>query len=496
MSAAVMPYYTISYGRDTKDKENEGNSYNKYLITDLLRTKYHYDGVVCTDWLVTADEGKKPDEFMGKSWGMENKTVAERHYKVLMAGVDQFGGNNVAGPVLEAYQMGVKEHGEAFMRARFEQSAVRLLTNIFRTGLFENPYLNVANSVATVGKPDFMTAGYNAQLKSIVLLKNSKQILPLKKGLTIYLPKKYTPSVKGFFGPPSKEHWDDAVSPALFSKYFNATDDPSKADAAIVFVSSPSGGSGYDGADTVKGGNGYVPITLQYGEYKATYARAHSIAAGDPSEPKVHDRTYKDKTITAANYNDLKTILETKKAMNGKPVIVILTMTKPTIPAEFEKDANAIVGDFGVQNQAILDVLTGAYEPSGLLPFQMPANMKTVELQDEDTPHDMIPYTDADHHSYDFGFGMNWKGVIHDARTAQYVDIVKRPAIHLKNQQVTLISPTPGAKIYYSTDDSTPSFTVAHEYTKPFIAKKGTVVKAIAKIYGRDNSGLAVLEVK
>jgi len=496
MSAAVMPYYTISYGRDTKDKENEGNSYNKYLITDLLRTKYHYDGVVCTDWLVTADEGKKPDEFMGKSWGMENKTVAERHYKVLMAGVDQFGGNNVAGPVLEAYHMGVKEHGEAFMRARFEQSAVRLLTNIFRTGLFENPYLNVANSVATVGKPDFMTAGYNAQLKSIVLLKNSKQVLPLKKGLTIFLPKKYTPSVKGFFGPPSKEHWDDAVSPALFSKYFNATDDPSKADAAIVFVSSPSGGSGYDGADTVKGGNGYVPITLQYGEYKATYARAHSIAAGDPSEPKVHDRTYKDKTITAANYNDLKTILETKKAMNGKPVIVILTMTKPTIPAEFEKDANAIVGDFGVQNQAILDVLTGAYEPSGLLPFQMPANMKTVELQDEDIPHDMIPYTDADHHSYDFGFGMNWKGVIHDARTAQYVDIVKRPAIHLKNQQVTLISPTPGARIYYSTDDSTPSFTVAHEYTKPFIAKKGTVVKAIAKIYGRDNSGLAVFEVK
>ena len=96
MSAAVMPYYTISYGRDTKDKENEGNSYNKYLITNLLREKYHYDGVVCTDWGVTADEGKKPDEFLGKSWGMETKTVAERHYKILMAGVDQFGGNNAA----------------------------------------------------------------------------------------------------------------------------------------------------------------------------------------------------------------------------------------------------------------------------------------------------------------------------------------------------------------------------------------------------------------
>ena len=73
---------------------------------------------------------------------MDNLSIAERHYKVLMAGVDQFGGNNETGPVIEAYNMGVKEHGEKFMRARFEESAVRLLKNIFRTGLFENPYLD------------------------------------------------------------------------------------------------------------------------------------------------------------------------------------------------------------------------------------------------------------------------------------------------------------------------------------------------------------------
>ncbi len=49
---------------------------------------------------------------------METKTVAERHYKVLMAGVDQFGGNNDSKPVIEAYNMGVKEHGEAPLGAR------------------------------------------------------------------------------------------------------------------------------------------------------------------------------------------------------------------------------------------------------------------------------------------------------------------------------------------------------------------------------------------
>jgi beta-glucosidase len=496
MVAAVMPYYTISYGRDIKNKENDGNSYSKYLITDLLRTKYHFDGVVCTDWGVTADEGKTPDIFAGKSWGMETKTIAERHYKILMAGVDQFGGNNDSKPVIEAYNMGVKEHGEKFMRARFEQSAVRLLTNIFRTGLFENPYLDVAQTKATVGKPEFMTAGYNAQLKSIVLLKNSGNVLPLKKEITVYVPKKYTPSVQGFFGPPSKEHWDEAVAPALLGKYFKSTDDPSKADCAIVFVSSPSGGAGYDKEDVAKGGSGYVPITLQYGEYKAAYGRTHSIAAGDPVEPGVTNRSYKDKIITAANYNDLKTIRETKEAMKGKPVIVVIMMAKPTIPTEFEKDANAIVANFGVQNQAILDILSGEVQPSGLLPFQMPANMKTVELQDEDIPHDMICYKDAAGHVYDFGFGMNWKGVIHDARTAKYVAIVKKPVISVSGNSATITCTTPGAKIYYTTDGSTPSFIESHLYTKPFILKNGTEIKAIAKIYGKDNSSLVEYAAK
>ena len=496
MAAAVMPYYTISYGRDVKNKENDGNSYSQYLITDLLRTKYHYDGVVCTDWGVTADEGKTPDIFAGKSWGMETKTVAERHYKVLMAGVDQFGGNNDSAPVIEAYKMGVKEHGEQYMRARFEKSAERLLTNILRTGLFENSYLDVNNSKATVGKPEFMTAGYNAQLKSIILLKNSNNALPLKKQVTVYLPKKYTPSMQGFFGPPSKERWDDAVGSELFSKYFKYTDDPSKADCAVVFVSSPYGGAGYDKADVAKGGNGYVPITLQYGEYNATLARTHSIAAGDPVEPGVDNRSYKDKNITAGNYNDLKTIRETKAAMKGKPVIVVITLSKPAILAEFEKDADAIVASFGVQNQAILDILSGTAEPSALLPFQMPANMKTVELQNEDIPHDMICYKDADGHTYDFGFGMNWKGVIHDARTEKYVDLIKKPQINIKGGVVSIACATPGAKIYYTTDDSTPAFFEGNEYSKPFKVANGKVVKAIAKIYGKNNSSLAEEVVK
>lgn len=490
MASAAMPYYTISTDRDIKNKENVGNGYSKYLVTDLLRNIYKYDGVVCTDWLVTADEGEKPDVFKGKSWGMEAKTIAERHYKVLMAGVDQFGGNNVAAPVIEAYKMGVKDHGEKAMRARFELSAVRLLRNIFRPGLFENPYLDVSVSKATVGNPEFMKAGFEAQLKSLVLLKNSNQILPLKKGTTVYVPKKYTPSMQGFFGPPSKEKWEDAVNADLIAKYFKVTDDPEKADCALVFVSNPYGGSGYSQADVAKGGNGYVPITLQYGEYTATDARAKSLAAGDPVEPGLTNRSYKGKTITAGNFNDLKTVRETREKMKDKPVVVIITLSKPAILAEIDKDANAVLAGFGVQNQAVLDVLTGVAEPSGLLPFQMPANMKTVELQHEDIPHDMVCFTDADNHTYDFGFGMNWKGVISDARTAKYVDAVKKPSISVKSGMATLSSP--GAKIYYTVDGKTPAFIKAQEYSKPIPFKSGTVIRAMAKKPGLNNSSLVV----
>ena len=489
MASAVMPYYTVSYNRD-KNGENGGNSYSKYLITDLLRNKYGYDGVVCTDWLVTADEGKTPDVFAGKSWGMETKTVAERHYKVLMAGVDQFGGNNVAAPILEAYQMGVKDHGEAFMRARFEQSAVRLLRNIFRVGLFENPYLNVETSVQIVGKPAFMAAGYKAQLKSIVMLKNSSHVLPLQKGKTIYLPKKYTPSLTGFFGPPSNEKYEDAVGPDLLKKYYNVTDDPDKADCAIVFVSSPNGGAGYSAADVTAGGNGYMPVSLQYGAYTATSAREHSIAAGDPAEPGVTDRSYKGKTMTALNMQDLTTIRDTRKVMKNKPVIVVVTVSKPAILAEFEKEVNAIVASFGVQNQAILDIISGNAEPSGLLPVQMPADMQTVELQNEDIPHDMLCYTDADNHTYNFGFGMNWKGVIQDARTARYASRIAMPVIRVVNSKATISAHAPGVKVYYTTDNTTPSFVEADEYKKEFTVKKGTVIKAIAKMPGVNNSSL------
>jgi len=423
MASAVMPYYTISYDVDKQNNENVGNSYNKYLITDLLRGKYAFDGVVCTDWGVTQDE-KAVDGFGTTCWGAEKLTVVERHYKIMMAGVDQYGGNNDAGPVIEAYKMGVKEHGEAFMRARLEQSAVRLLKNIIRVGLFENPYLNVEETKKTVGNGEFMKAGYDAQLKSIVLLKNKNKALPEAKQKTVYIPKRITPAGRDFFGGPTPESVSYPINLEVVKKYFKVTDNPAEADFALVIIRSPNSGSGYDQADIKKGGNGYVPISLQYGPYTAADARDKSIAGGDPLE-NFTNRTYKGKTITATNISDLKAVLDARKAMKGKPVIVSISMSKPMVFSEFEKEADAILVNFEVQDQAILDIVSGAVEPSGLLPLQMPADMKTVEIQKEDVPFDMVCHKDSEGNTYDFAFGMNWSGVIKDTRVEKYRKTVK-----------------------------------------------------------------------
>lgn len=419
MASAVMPYYTISYGQNPNG-ENVGNGFSTYLITDMLRNKYGYKGVVCTDWNITADATAINVFMTGKSWGVEDLSVAERHYLVLMAGVDQFGGNNDAGPVVEAYQMGVEEHGEKAMRQRFEDSAIRLLTNILQVGLFENPYLNVEKSEDIVGNPEYMKAGYDAQLKSVVMLKNKGDVLPMDKNLTVYIPKRVVPARRTFRGTMTEERLVDPLSLDIVKKYFNITEQPEDADFALVCIESPDSGGGYIIENAKSGeGNGYYPISLQYEPYTAKLAREESMAGGDPLEV-LDNRSYQGKSIQTANYKDLSVIHATKKAMGDKPVIVSINLSNPTVVAEFEKAVDGIVVNFGIQDQALMDIISGAAEPSGLMPLQMPLNMATVESQHEDIPHDMKVYIDSEGNSYDFAYGLNWSGIINDARTSQF----------------------------------------------------------------------------
>ena len=461
-ASAVMSSYSIAWSDDGSLGDKVGSAYSAFKI-GLLRNKYHYDGVICTDWCVTRTPGKG----LSTAWGYEDTNLTEgyRHYKALMAGVDQFGGNNDKVPVLEAYEMGVKEHGKAWMDARFQTSAKRLLRNIFQLGLFENPYLDVAESVKEVGNDKDMQAGYTAQLKSIVMLKNKDGVIHKAaknaQKPTVYVPMIFRPATENkTFKVYTPAHWSLPIDEKAASEYFNIVTDtvkaPSdvdrdgkpmaaagdierlapeavaKADFVLAAIDNPTNkgnqfdGLGYDPAV------GYIPMSLQYGTYTAdgAHVRRHSIAH-DEGE----DRSYFGKTAEIINATDLDSVTYGKKcadvaAKSGKklPVITMVHALKPMVFSEVEPLSDAILVGYGVSDKAYFDILMGNFEPQGLLPMQQPKDMDAVEAQQEDVPRDMTCYTDSEGHTYDFAYGLNWKGVIQDARTAKY----GVPALHVK----------------------------------------------------------------
>lgn len=417
-TAAVMPYYTVSWDQDPSG-ENVGNSYNKFIIDSLLRKTYGFEGIVCTDWGIVPDYNMNPLTTRGKCYGVEDKTISERIFKILDAGVDQMGGEVFAEWIMEAYKIWCDTYGEASARERWETSAKRILTGFFRIGIFENPFVDPAEADRILNDKDLHAKGELAQRKSVVMLKNDHKVLPIADKAKVYVPLRNIPGIYSMTGRQKKAPYVGySVDTSEVAKRFTIVATPQEADFALVAISEPEGGIGYSKKDVEEGGNGYMPISLQYSPYKATYAREHSIAGGDPAE-KFIDRSYKDKTLCVENSSDLDLVRDTKKAMGEKPVIVLLSTTRPVV-VEFEPWADAILVAFGVRSSAYLDIVNGDFEPYGLLPMQFPADMKTVEEQYEDTPHDMIPYTDKCGNSYDFAFGMNWSGIINDSRTSKY----------------------------------------------------------------------------
>ena len=407
-AAAVMPYYTVSWGLDQKYGKNVGNSYSTWLIHDLLREKYGYAGVVCTDWGITDDPAPVIDSFGSRCYNVDDLSLAERHLTAILNGVDQFGGNSDPAPILAAWELGDERIGKDAMDARMRESAARLLVNIFRCGLFEDPYLNPEQSEKTVGCAAFRRHGEEAQRRSVVLLKNRASCLPLKEGLKIYTPVRHLGPSKSFFRTDLPPREEDPVSDSLLSRYGVRVSTPEEADVAIVFAESPACNP-YSREDAAEGGNGYLPITLQYRPYTADAAREHSIAGGDFRE-SFTDRSYRGKTNTAVNEADLDNILDCRARMGGKPVIVVETMNNPMVVSEFEPQVDALLAEFGVSREAVLDVIFGRYAPRGRLPAQLPADMACVEKHCEDLPLDLVPYTDEAGNRYDYGFGLDYGG--------------------------------------------------------------------------------------
>ena len=213
-TAQIMPYYGQPIGLPF---EEVGFGFNKQIITGLLREKYGFDGVVCTDWQLLSDLGSVDGvRVEARGWGVEELTVAERVQKAIEAGVDQFGGEACPAVLIELVQKG------QLSEARLDESVRRLLRDKFRLGLFDAPYLDVAAAAAIVGRSDFCEVGEQAQRRSIVLLKNSERggrpTLPLSARPKLYL---------------------ENVDPEVASAYGEVVQTVAEADLAILRLVTP-----------------------------------------------------------------------------------------------------------------------------------------------------------------------------------------------------------------------------------------------------------------
>jgi beta-glucosidase len=102
-AAQVMPYYGVPGGVEL---EEVGFGFNNGVVTGLLRERFRFDGVVCTDWSLLTDAEFGGERIPAKCWGVEHLSVDERMLEAIDAGVDQFGGEHCVDVLVELVRPG------------------------------------------------------------------------------------------------------------------------------------------------------------------------------------------------------------------------------------------------------------------------------------------------------------------------------------------------------------------------------------------------------
>jgi len=337
--AGVMPTYSILEGAtwDGKPIEAVGAGFNHQLLTDLLRRRYRFHGIVLTDWAVTNDcedrcrggapAGQRPSfADLGMPWGVEDRSMRARFVQAVKAGVDQFGGTERADMLIDAVRAG------ELTEARLDSSVQRILTGKFALGVFENPYVEPSEAARRVGTDAFRSEALNAQRRALVLLENQGGILPLRAKannttLRVYL---------------------RGISPEVATQRgWTVVTDPKQADVAIVRLAAP-----------------FETLHPQYVFGAMQHEGNLAFRDGEPEYEAF------------------------KQVSSVVPTVVTVYLDRPAILAPLKERARAVIANFGVSDVALLDVLVGRAKPEGKLPFELPSSMDAVLAQKSDVPHD------------------------------------------------------------------------------------------------------------
>ncbi|WP_420488862.1 glycoside hydrolase family 3 protein [Microbacterium cremeum] len=315
----VMPYYGMPVGTE---HEEVGFGFNKSVLTALLRERYGFDGIVCTDWGLVTDAEIMGQPFPARAWGVEHLSREERIVKILDAGADQFGGEACPDLLVALVADG------RITEERLDVSARRLLREKFALGLFDDPFVDADAADAIVGSAEFRAAGEAAQRAAITILTDraagaaGAPVLPFAPGVRLYV---------------------EGIAAEVAASYGEVVATPAEADIAVIRLQAPF---------------------EQRGQGFESFFHAGSLDF--PADVVAHVR-------------EVAAVV---------PTVVDVFLDRPAILAPIVEAAHAVVADWGASPAALLDVLTGAAEAKGRLPFDIPRSMAAVEASRPDVPFD------------------------------------------------------------------------------------------------------------
>lgn len=361
---------------------------NKYLLKDILRDKWNFNGFVVTDYTSI-------NEMIPHGYANDEKHSAEI---AINAGVDM----DMQGGVYMNHLKTLIDEGKVSEKDVTE--AARAILKIkYKLGLFEDPYRYCdANREKTdILTPANKEAARDMARKSMVLLKNDKQILPLKENKRIAL-----------IGPLAKDKYEilgcwsamgnrDTIPVSVYDGLVEAMDKDKISYAKGCDIQSDDT-KGF--AEAVRVASASDVVVMVMGEF-------HNMSGENNSRTNL--------SLPDVQVDLLKAIKKT-----GKPVVLVLMNGRP-LTINWEKDnMDAILeawfpGTMG--GAAIADVLTGKYNPSGKLTMTFPQNVGQIPLlynhKNTGRPYDPnVPqfaygsrYWDVSNEPlYPFGYGLSY----------------------------------------------------------------------------------------
>ncbi|BCW77916.1 glycoside hydrolase family 3 N-terminal domain-containing protein [Arthrobacter sp. NicSoilB11] len=319
-AAAIMPYYgmPIDLTVDGEPIEPVGFAFNRQIITNLLREKLGYDGVVLSDFGLVTDIEIAGKPFPACAWGVEHLSPLERVGRLFNAGVDQLGGELDAPLILRAVAEGLVSP------ERVKVSATRLVKMMLDLGLIDNE-TDTRTSAALLPLPQDVSLGKQAQARAVTVLTNGSDDLPV-------LP----------LAGPRKVHLVNLSEEALPAGW--SAVDADTAEVAIVRVSAP-----YEHRDRY-----FLEAGMQQGSLDFPEEEVQRIAA----------------------------------LGRRLPTILVVTLNRPAILTPLVDAVDALLVEFGIADDVLLEVLTGVRAAEGQLPFELPRSMAAVEASNPDVAND------------------------------------------------------------------------------------------------------------